>query len=414
MGSDWDVVIIGGGAAGIGAARRLAASGHSTLLLEASQRIGGRALTVNVAGHALDLGCGWLHSADRNPWINIAEASGFTIDRSSPAWGQQYGDLGFSQDDQEGADAAFAAWHERLVADPPSSDCAGDALEPGGSWEAYLEAMSGYISGASLERLSIADYLAYDMASTGRNWRVPAGYGTLVAASLPPTVALRLATPVEAVALETSHLSIATRAGTITAKTAIITVSTAVLAAGTIRLPAALDDWCHAAANLPLGRDEKLFLEVAGNSPFEPETHVLGDPHNARTGTYYIRPFGRPVVEGFFGGDGALVLAESGPIAGFAYAIDQLAALFGADIRRVLRPLAVSSWSRMEHVGGAYSYALPRHAAARDALARPFDQRLFFAGEATHRHDFTTAHGAYQSGTRAADEVLAALKRHTL
>ena len=59
MAFDWDVVIIGGGAAGIGAARRLAESGHSTLLLEASQRMGGRALTVNVAGHALDLGCGW-------------------------------------------------------------------------------------------------------------------------------------------------------------------------------------------------------------------------------------------------------------------------------------------------------------------------------------------------------------------
>ena len=100
MGSDWDVVIIGGGAAGIGAARRLAASGHSTLLLEASQRIGGRALTVNVAGHALDLGCGWLHSADRNPWIDIAEASGFSIDCREPAWSQQYRDLGFSASDQ--------------------------------------------------------------------------------------------------------------------------------------------------------------------------------------------------------------------------------------------------------------------------------------------------------------------------
>ena len=66
----------------------------------------------------------------------------------------------------------------------------------------------------------------------------------------------------------------------------------------------------------------------------------------------------------------------------------------------------------MDYVGGAYSYALPGRAAARDALARPFEQRLFFAGEATHRHDFSTAHGAYQSGRRAADEVIAALTPH--
>ena len=205
-------------------------------------------------------------------------------------------------------------------------------------WNAYLQAMSGYISGAGLERLSIADYLAYDAASTGHNWRVPAGYGTLIAASLPPAVALRLATPVEAINLEAADVSIVTRAGTITARTAILTVSTAVLAGGTIRLPAALDDWCHAAANLPLGRNEKLFLEIVGDSPFEPETHVIGDPRDPRTGSYYIRPFGRPVIEGFFGGEGAEVLAEHGPAAGFAYAIDQLAALFGSDVRRSLRP----------------------------------------------------------------------------
>jgi monoamine oxidase len=410
MSTDWDVVIIGGGAAGIGAAHHLVTSELTTLVLEASPRIGGRAHTVNVAGHALDLGCGWLHSADRNPWVGIAEASGFAVERRRPAWGQQYRDLGFSPEDQDAADEAYAAWHGRLMRDPPQSDCAGDALEPGGMWNGYLQAMSGYISGAGLERLSIADYLAYDTASTRHNWRVPAGYGTLVAASLPPGVALRLATPVEAITLEAAGVSIATRAGRIIARTAILTVSTAVIVGGTIGLPPELDEWRHAAASLPLGRNEKLFLEIVGDSPFEPETHVIGDPRNPRTGSYYIRPFGRPVIEGFFGGEGAEVLAEHGPAAGFAYAVEELAALFGSNVRGRLRPLAVSNWSRMDHIGGGYSYALPGKAQARVTLARPFDGRLFFAGEATHRHDFSTAHGAYQSGMRAADEVMAALR----
>jgi monoamine oxidase len=60
-------------------------------------------------------------------------------------------------------------------------------------------------------------------------------------------------------------------------------------------------------------------------------------------------------------------------------------------------------------VGGAYSHALPGHAEARGELARPFEQRLFFAGEATHRSDFSTAHGAYDSGLRAAEEAIEAL-----
>jgi monoamine oxidase len=412
MRADWDIVIIGGGAAGIAAARRLTTSGHSTLLLEASQRIGGRAWTANVAGLALDLGCGWLHSADRNPWTDIAAASGFDVDRRTPAWGQQYRGLGFSRAEQEAADEAFGVWRQRLVAAPPQSDCAADALEPGGEWNAYLQAMSGYISGAELERLSVSDYLAYDAASTGCNWRVPAGYGMLVAASLPATIALRLATPVEAIDLEAAGVRIATPVGTIAARSAIVTISTAVLAGGAIRLPAALDAWRHAATGLPLGRNDKLFLEIVGDSPFASETHVLGDPRDAHTGSYYIRPFGRPVIEGFFGGDGARTLVESGPVAGFTHAIDQLAALFGSDVRRSLRPIAASNWGRMAYVGGAYSYALPGRTAARDELARPFDQRLFFAGEATHRHDFSTAHGAYQSGTRAAEEVITALEPH--
>ena len=348
MGTVWDVAIIGGGAAGIGAARRLATSELSTLLLEASQRIGGRANTINVSGHALDLGCGWLHSADRNPWVDIAEASGFAVERRRSAWNQQYRDLGFSPEDQDAADEAYAAWHGRLMSDPPQSDCAADALEPGGMWNGYLQAMSGYISGVDLERLSITDYLAYDAASTRYNWRVPAGYGTLVAASLPPRVALRLATPVGAINLEAAGVTIATRAGSINARTVILTVSTAVIVGGLIRLPAELDEWRHAAANLPLGRNEKLFLEIVGDNPFEPETHVIGDPRNPRTGSYYIRPFGRPVIEGFFGGEGAEVLAEHGPAAGFAYAIEELAALFGSNVRRRLWPLAVSNWSRMD------------------------------------------------------------------
>jgi len=63
----------------------------------------------------------------------------------------------------------------------------------------------------------------------------------------------------------------------------------------------------------------------------------------------------------------------------------------------------------MTHIGGAYSHALPGHAGARQELARPFEQRVFFAGEATHPFDFSTAHGAHDSGVRAADEVIAEL-----
>ena len=65
---DFETVVIGGGAAGIAAARRLQKAGVKCLIVEARSRLGGRAWTIaDASGHALDLGCGWLHSADRKP-----------------------------------------------------------------------------------------------------------------------------------------------------------------------------------------------------------------------------------------------------------------------------------------------------------------------------------------------------------
>ena len=86
MNPEFDIVIVGGGAAGVGAARRLAGSGLSAILIEAGSRLGGRASTQEIRGLELDLGCGWLHSAGRNPWTAIAQRQGLAIDKTPPPW----------------------------------------------------------------------------------------------------------------------------------------------------------------------------------------------------------------------------------------------------------------------------------------------------------------------------------------
>lgn len=404
-----DIVIIGAGAAGIGAARRLAGSGLSILMIESLPRIGGRAWTFRTPVGTVDLGCAWLHSADRNPWTRIAEESGFAVERRPSAWSRQFRELGFSREDQDAAHQAFAEWSERLVTNPPASDRASDALEPNGSWTPYLQALSGFISGDELERISAKDYVAYDAASTATNWRVPAGYGTLIASSLPSNVETHLDTPFKSLALTGTGIELETLRGPLRPRAVILTVSTNVLSGDTIAWPSALDPWRDAAARLPLGANEKIFLDIVGDSPFVPESHVFGNPHDPETGTYYIRPLGSPLIECFLGGAGARSAVADGKDAAFARAVDQLAALFGSSVRECLRPLAASEWQRVPSIGGGYSHALPGQADARIALARPFDDRLFFAGEATHQSDFSTAHGAYQSGVRAAEEAMHAL-----
>jgi len=126
--------------------------------------------------------------------------------------------------------------------------------------------------------------------------------------------------------------------------------------------------------------------------------------------SYQARPFGRPIIQCFFGGEFAAGLEHEGMAAMAAFATDELAALRGNAIRKQLTPLAASSWRGDEFARGSYSYAKPCHADDRAVLAAPVDRRIFFAGEATSLNFFSTVHGAYETGTAAAEAALASLK----
>ena len=138
-------VVIGGGAAGIAAARTLHDAGRDVLLIEAADRLGGRARSVCLpTGHIVDHGCGWLHSAKRNPWTAIAEQAGFTIDRRSPNWQVQWNDLGFPPDQKRASGEAYARFEEAAMAalDGPDRPLSGfvDKDDP---WRPIIDAISG-------------------------------------------------------------------------------------------------------------------------------------------------------------------------------------------------------------------------------------------------------------------------------
>ena len=155
-----DIVVIGAGAAGIGAGRRLAPEPVSSLLLEARDRLGGRAHTLP-GSSGLDLGCGWLHSADHNPLVGLAEGQGLTIDRSPPPWMNQAFNLNFPPEDQRDFRRAFEALETRLEAAAEGPDRpAAELLEPGCRWNPMLDAFSGYYNGAPFADISVHDYAA--------------------------------------------------------------------------------------------------------------------------------------------------------------------------------------------------------------------------------------------------------------
>ena len=403
-----DIAVIGAGAAGIAAARELVRHGLSVRVIEADQRIGGRAWTKAAGGHPLDLGCGWLHSADRNPWRKLAEAAGFTIDRTPPPWGTQVFDHGFPADEQAAFQAAFAAFEERLDKARDKPDAPAGRYHDGGRWDPLIDALSSYISGAEYDRISAHDYLAYSDADTGVNWRCVEGYGALIAAQA-AGIDVTLATPVSAIDWSGTGVRIETLAGTIAAKAAVVTVPTPIIAAEQLRFVPGLPDKVEAASRLPLGLANKVVLALDGAEEFPKDSQLFGRTDTSATGAYHLRPFGRPLIEAFLGGRHADDLEAAGPGVATAFAVDELVGQFGSGFARRLTPLSETRWRAQPWIGGSYSYAEPGCAAMRQTLVAPVADKLFFAGEACSHHDFSTAHGAYETGVAAAVEVLAAL-----
>jgi monoamine oxidase len=405
MDQNIEVAIVGAGAAGIAAARRLRDHGRRVVLVEAMDRPGGRAHSIHIGGLMLDLGCGWLHSAERNPLAALAEAEGAVIDRSPAAWRKQLRNLGFDVADQRAAEQAFIDLEQALHANPPSSDVAGEGIARDHPWRGYLDMVSGALNGAELDRVSAKDLLAYDEHASERNWRLPGGYGTLIA-GLAEKLPIAFGTKVAAIDHGGARVAIETDKGRITADAVIVAVPTDILARGDIAFTPGADDHLHAAACLPLGRVDKLFLALADLEAIPPETHLVGNPHTAETGSYYMRPFGGPVIECFFGGIIARRLEELGEAARVDFAVRELGALLGNNFTRGLSPMIGTWWHKEPTIGGAYSHALPGESGQRAILARPASERLLFAGEACSTNDYSTAHGAWQSGIAAAEALL--------
>ncbi|MCP1974140.1 flavin monoamine oxidase family protein [Bradyrhizobium elkanii] len=403
-----DVAIIGAGAAGLGAANALKDSGLSTIVLEARDRLGGRAHTIQAAPDVVfDVGCGWLHSADRNSFVGIARQLNFELNKDLPPWRERaYGEA-FPQAARDDFTHALDQFYDRIeqAAQQGKDRPASLYLEPGNRWNPMIDAISSYVNGCELDQVSILDVDAYE--DTDINWRVRRGYGALVAA-YGAQVPVALNCEVRLIDHSGKRIRIETSRGVLEADKVIVTVPTNLIADEAIRFSPALPDKLDAARGLPLGLADKVTLALAEPEALPKEGNLRGATMRTEMGTYHIRPFGQPCIEGFFGGRFARQLENAGDGAIAAHSIDEIVSFLGNDFRRKLQPLSESRWAHDPFARGSYSHALPGHADKRAVLAAPVDGRLFFAGEATSPEFFSTAHGARDSGERAAKEVVAA------
>ena len=420
MDTDVDVVVIGAGLAGLGAAAALREMGRSCVILEASGRVGGRAWTTNPAslgGVWFDMGAVWFHDAEHNPLVPIATAAGDRLLRSDQIRTERtyVGARLMTEDEAQSYDGAwrrFEAATDALLRDRADVSLADVTHSlPNDPWAATIEAWEGPVICA----VDAAQFSARDWrrnALGGSNLVPDGGIGAFVERRLTTGLTIRLNTPATVVRWggPGGRVTIASASGTMTAGACIVTVSTGVLAAGTLRfepaLPPDVQDHIHA---LPMGLAMKVALRANGPDRLDLPLHCSVDRRVTHSGLslmpFQCWPFGRDYVQGWIGGSMAWQLARDGEAAAIDYALGQLRELFGSRVDRLFADggSLVTRWDADPWIGGAYCYAVPGQSRARDRLAEPLaGGHLMFAGEACNVPYAGTLAGAWISGQAAA------------
>lgn len=404
-----DIVVIGAGAAGIAAARRIIAANRTVIVLEASSQIGGRCMTdVTTFDVPFDRGARWIHNPETNPLVKLGRSAGLDVVPASLGQkiriGRRFARPGETEEFLAALVRAKRAIDEAARGRLDES-CASALPTDLGNWTGTVEFVLGpSATGKDLKELSVIDKARAQDRTAVVGCRQ--GLGTLMA-KLGAQLPLSLSTPATRISWSNRDVAVETPAGKIAARAAIVTVSTNVLAGSTIKFTPDLPKrQLDAAARLSLGSCDHIALQLPGN-PLElgHDDVVIEQSSSAQTGMMVANVAGSSLcvidVAGTFGRD----LTAQGERAMVAFAVDWLTKLFGSEATAKVKLTSTTRWNAAPFVLGAMSAAAPGGQPSRKILAEPVGN-LFLAGEATHETQWGTVDGAWESGERAADAAL--------
>jgi monoamine oxidase len=405
--SSVDVVIVGAGAAGLAAARTAGELGLDYVLVEASDRIGGRALTdVKTLGYPFDMGCHWLHSADINPMRELADLFGFRY-RSEPIDWRLHLEGHWLTEAEKGEVEAELERHSARIhefGDAGKDVPFTEAVDLNSRWNIVLRSIVAAEWGFGLADVSTLDYCRY--RDTDKNWPVEDGYGALVARHA-KGIPVSLSTTVEHIDWSGERVKAETTQGTIDAAAVIVTASTSALAAGVISFfPALPVEKQEAFDAVPLGNANKVaFLLNGGLEEMPDHSGILTEIPSGDAISFQIKPFGRPIAGGYLAGESGRALEREGEAAMVDAALSALVSVFGSDIKMHVVKTLCSKWDHEPYIRGGYAAANPGYAHKRADLGTPVGDKVFFAGEATSPDFFSTCHGAHMTGISVVQEV---------
>jgi monoamine oxidase len=409
--SGWvDAVIVGAGAAGIAAGRRLAAGGKRFVVLEAADNVGGRCITdTRTFGVPYDRGAHWIYAADINPLAKLAMQTGLEVYPAPPGQRMRIGRRYAREGEMEDFLASLVRANTAIADAARKSDIACTQALPKdlGEWRPTVEFVLGpYGCSKDLSDISTADLSR--SGERDNNAFCRQGYGTLLAKLAAP-LPLLLGTPVKTIEWwSRARIEVDTPKGQFKTGAVILTVSTNVLTGGKIKLAPDLPKrHLEAATKLKLGSRDHVALELTGNPlGLRSDELVFEKTDGRQTAAIFGNASGSTICIVDIGGNFGRDLSAKGEAGMIDFAMTWLAGLYGTDMKSIVKRRHATRWNHEPWVLGATSAAAPGAQSARKVLAEPISGRIFLAGEATHETRWGTVNGAWESGERAGDAVV--------
>ena len=412
--NDYDVVVIGAGAAGLAATEQLLSSGKKVLCIESLDRIGGRVVTDNtIFKEPYDLGALWIENGETNPFKIFGEQNtnlSLYKERAEEMYAVYNGSKRTSQENElwkiyDGAEAEIAINAKKDIApidvvpfqDQRWFDTAHLILGP---WE----------MGKDFSNYSCKDYMFDYGTEEGSLWHCKEGFGTLLNSML-DKVPVSLNTKVSSIDWSGQKVLIETNKGSIKAKKCIITVSTGVLNSGQIKfnpkLEAEKEESFHKISMGHYNRIAFKFKKLFKKKAKDNYLYYKINSQNAKSPEgvgITIKPSDTNLCICDPGGNFGKELAKSGEETAIDFALSELKKIFGNKIEKDLVASHFVDWSTDTNFLGSWASAEPGAFKYREILRQSVGDKIYFAGEACAK-DWGTVAGAYESGSNVAKNL---------
>ncbi len=429
--TNYDVIVVGAGIAGLAAAQAIKAAGKRVVVIEARSRVGGRIWSWRNWGKPIELGANWIHTKTGNPLVNLAKQAGVSTTSDPEEAGDER--LIDTVNGTSLTGSALESHYTRAYDIIESAVARGDNLDTDVSLRASINQVSAFKQlnatnkrlfesmlaqivddeyAIESEKVSLFGYEEENAAYTGSDLFVNGGYDG-IATHVAKGLTIIQNTVVTKIAWGKSGVTVTAGSKAWQAKAVIVTLPLGVLKANKVTFTPALPSNYQTAINqLATGVLNRCILKfdtAFWGDTYSTFTIVGNDPHQWYQMIPLNGPYGIPALAAFNAGSQARALEAKtdAQLTAEMTAIVQKA--FGT--KKISNGMVATRWGSDPYALGAYSYVpVGSPIRARTVLATPVSAQLAFAGEAYTNTDPSTVHGAYNSGRAAASAILKTLK----